>query len=506
MGAFTNLGLPVEAVEQTPVQFGEWLPDLPTRNNPGAIEALNVLPVEGCYVPFCALLPISGASVPDTVRGASSVFTEDGIVRTYAGTLNGIYAGSGSFTNVYTTAPLLNDYAWQFIQNEEVVVAIHPQVSPVFATADVIEAFTDVGGDPPTASCGARINQFLVLGNITVDPDDSDLSFPTRIRWSGFNNIDAPWVSDPATQADFQDMPADGGAVIAIIGGPQRGYVMQARGINRLTYVGLPTVFDIDAVEDKRGPLSRDSVIVQGAYAYFPAEDGFFRFNGVSTEPIGDGKVNRYFQRRLAFSSRSRIVGAVDTINGCVMWAFPTDTSGNLSELIIYSYRENRWSHSIQTLEYLFSSGVSATVLDDLTGDLDTDYSASFDDVSLRGGRSYPAAFDINHTYGLFNGSNMAAVIDSGEYEGPNGRRVFINAVRPNIDVAVPLVTVQIATREQLIGDELTFSAAMGQELTGECPIIADGRFVRGRMNVPAGTTWRHATGLDLMRKAGGKV
>lgn len=506
MGAFLNLGLSPEQIASVPVEFGEWLPDLPERNNPGAVEALNVLPAEGCYTPLPAFAPISGATVPSTVRGAASFATEDGIVKTYAGTLDGIYGGSGTFLYLSVAGPLLNDYAWQFIRNEDVVVAIHPQVAPVSADADTITSFFPVGGTPPTASCGGRINQFLVLGNLTTDPDDGGDAFPSRIRWSGFNNIDLPWISDPATQADFQDMPAAAGAVIAIIGGSQRGYVLQERGISRLTYAGLPDVFDIDTIEDRRGPLSRDSVVVQGAFAYFPAEDGFFRFDGVSTSPIGDGKVNRYFQKKLVYSSRSRIVGAVDSINGCIMWAFPTDINGSLGEVIIYSYRENRWTHSVQTLEYLFSSGVSAAVLDEMVGDLDTDYTTSFDDASLRGERSYPAAFDINHNYGLFNGPSMAAVLDTGEYEGPDSRRVFVAGVRPNVDVTAPVVTAQIALREQLSGGPLAFTAAMGQELTGECPIVADGRFIRARINIPAGAAWRHATGVDLLRKAGGKV
>lgn len=488
-----------------PVAFGEWLPDLPARNNPGALEALNVIPSEGCYTPFATFGAIDGATVPEAVRGAASIFTESDIVRTYAGTLNGIYAGTTSFTNVYASPPLYNDYAWQFVQVGEQVVAIHSQVIPVAAPSNSITAFTVVGGSPPMAGCGAHVNEFLMLGNLLVDPDDGGDAFPSRIRWGGFNNIDAPWVSDPATQSDFQDMPSEGGAVIAIVGRRSYANVYQSRSISRASYVGLPTVFDIETVEHQRGALARDAVVSIGALDFFPAEDGFYIFNGINTSPIGNNKVDRYFLKQLAYSARSRMVGAVDFANSCIVWAFPTDSSGNLNELIIYSYRENRWTHSIQTLEYLFTSGVSSAVLDDLLGDLDLDYPISFDDSSYRGGRPFLTAFNLNHNYGLFNGAAMAATIDTGEYEGPEGRRIFVNCVRPDVDMPFPTATIQVAQRDQLIGDPLNFTAAVAQEASGECPIMAEARLLRFRMSLPAGAAWRHATGVDVMRKATGK-
>ena len=261
-----------------------------------------------------------------------------------------------------------------------------------------------------------------MLGDIRQDPDDGNGVFPARVRWGGFNNIDLPWVSNPATQADFQDMPAEGGPVVSIMG-REVGTIYQARMISRASYRGPPAIFDIVPVEDKRGSIARDAVVDIGAYQFFIAEDGFFLWNGTNATPIGDGRVNRYFFSKLAYAKRSRIVGAVDYVNGCVMWAFPTDSTGALTEIIIYSYRENKWSHSIQVLEYLFSSALSNVTVEELTLPIEQ-YVDTFDsDIYRLGGRARLAAFSSVHAYGLFNGAPMAATLDTGEYSGPNGSR-----------------------------------------------------------------------------------
>lgn len=495
-----------DAVEKTEIPFGEWLPDRPALNNPGAVEALNVIPADGSYAPFPQHTPGGfNETLLDPCRGAAAVILDTNAVQLYVGTVNMLLTriGGTSFGAIVTGA-FTEDFAWQFIRVNEQMVCMHQDYPPWRHVVGTTTPVTPVGGTPPRAACGAQVSNFLMLGNLLQDPDDGNGLFPARVRWGGFNNIDAPWISDPATQADFQDMPADGGPVIAIAG-RETGAIFQARRISRATYRGLPTVFDIVFVENKRGAIARDSVIDIGQFQFFIAEDGFFLWNGTNSTPIGDGKVNTYFFNKLQWAQRSRIAGAHDPVNGCVMWAFPTDNSGMLSEIMIYSYRENRWSHSIQLLEYLFGSAASNVTLEELTAPLES-YTFSFDDPSLRqGARVRLAAFNQLNTYGLFNGSPMAATLDTGEYSAPNHRRVFINAIRPVVDVAVPNVTAQAALRDQMIGDVLVFEPPVAQELDGSCPVLADARYMRFRANIPAGAAWTHAVGVEIARKGGGQ-
>lgn len=493
------------STEKSIIEFGEWLPDFPENNNPGAIEALNVIPDEGCYVPLKQLAGVAGLTLPAPARGAATFFDRNGSPQLFAGTGGGLYQRQGStFANRYNTAlALYDDFLWQFVQFGSNIVALHPQVLPLAGEVGGLTAFSPLGGNPPIAACGARVGDFLVLGNLNNEADPDGPRQPQRIRWGGFNNIDAPWISDPATQADFNDMPSEGGAVMAITGRNQ-GTVFQERCISVMRYAGLPSTFDIDTPEQQRGAISTGCIVGVGAFVFGIANDGFFVWNGTNTTPIGDNKVNRYFFNRLNYGARQRIVGAVDFINKCIVWAFPTGGGTALDELIIYSYKENKFTHSVQTIEYLVSSAKLDTSIDDLLGNLDTDYPVSFDDGIYRGGRPFLAAFSTAHNYGAYTGLPMAATIDTGEFGGPYGTRIFTSNSRPIINLSANVATVKCAKRDQLLGDAVVFDAAVAQEITGECPILADARYMRFRVEVPAGATWQHARGIEITRKATG--
>lgn len=504
---FARLGFTPSAVENTPIPFGEWLPDLPEVNNPGAVEALNVIPSEQCYVPFKDLALQPGLTLPSAARGGVMIFDRAGSPQLFIGTPTGIYQRVGSaFVQVYTPAmPLYDGYKWQFVQFGWSLVALHPQVSPQVADVGGVVSFSPLGGTPPIARCASRVGDFVVLGNLDNENDPDSPRQPQRIRWSAFNNIESPWVTDPATQADFNDMPVEGGAVMNITG-REYGTIFQERSISRMSYVGLPTVFDIETVEEERGAIATGSVVDIGAYVYFIAEDGFHVWNGTNATPIGDNKVNRYFFTRLNYAARDRIVGAVDYVNKCIVWAFPVGSSTDLTELIIYSYKENRFTHALKAVDHIMNGYSLDASLDDMFLNLDTQYPISFDDGSFAGGRPYLAGIETaTHAFGLFNGSNMAATIDTAEFTGPSGNRVFVNSVRPLVDTPTPSTTVQIAKRDQLMGEALVFDTAIAQEITGECPVLDDARYMRFRIAVAAGVVWNQAMGIEVWRKATGR-
>lgn len=490
-----------DTLERAEVPFGEWLPDQAELNNPGAVEALNVIPGENCYVPFPQLELDGSKNVHIPVYGAAGVINADDIVQLFIGSTTGVITLDIGSNLPLVTANVSNQ-PWQFIRVNDVMVILHEDVFPYYVPFDTYPA-TLIGGSPPRAVCGAQVDDFLMLGNLLDDPDDSHGSFPSRVRWGGFNNINEPWVSDPATQADFQDLRSAWGPVRAIAGGTQ-GTIFQERAISVASYRGPPNIFDITLVEESRGAISRDCIIPVGPYKFFIAEDGFYYWNGTNSVPIGDNRVNRYFFKRLQYSERSRICGGVDFERGCVMWAFPIDTTGVLGEVIVYSFRENKWSHSIQMLEYLFNSSASNTTVDDMTGS-EEGYSGSPEDpIYNSGGRSKLSAYDTAHNYGLFTGLPMAAAFDTAESTAPNGRRIFVTGVRPLIDLAVPVATVQLGVRDQMIGQPLVYTDAAVQEIDGQCSILGDARYMRFRVNVPAGVPWNHATGVEVLRKAVG--
>lgn len=503
MSKFLALAQAPDPVDDALVPFGEWLPDMPEQDNAGAVEALNVLPGEGGYVPLPSLA-LTAALLPVAAKVATRFFTKGGSAVLYAGTADGVYERqAGAMVQVFTATPTLyGDFIWNFVQFGDFIVSLYPEVAPQVGNVGGGLPLTPLGGSPPTAACGGRIGDFLFLGDL----GDVDGSQPQRVRWSGFDNIEAPWISDPATQADFQDMPAEGGRVVAVTG-REFGSIFQERCISRVSYVGLPTVFDIETVEVVRGAISLGSVVDLGSVVLFIAEDGFFVWNGVNSTAIADNKINRYFRERLDWKKRNRIVSAVDHANKCIAWAFPViGESGSLCEVIFFSYKENHFSHAILDLECLVGGTQFGVSLDELTGDLDTDYPTSFDDSAYSDGRSVLSAFDMSHTLGLFNGPNMAATLETGESTGPKARRVFINGVKPIVDVSAPACLVSVGCRDQFEGEAIVYTAPESQEITGVCPVMADARYVRFKLDIPYGITWKHARGVQPFRKAAGLV
>jgi hypothetical protein len=493
-------------VETVDIPLGEWLPDLPNVNNPGALEALNVISLNGVYAPFLQHEAQVNGALPDTCKGAASVTLTSGVTQLYAGTVNGLYTRlAGSPFVLLQPEAVSQDYLWQFIQFKTLMVALHQDIFPLKAVVGSTAAPANVGGTPPRAACGAMCGDFLVLGNLLDDPDDGHAVAPNRIRWSGIKNIDANWVTDNTTQADYNDMPPEGGAVVAISGRTTMT-IFQERKISFGRYVNLPSVWDIETVEEDVGCLARDSVVSYGAYKFFIANDGFRVWSGTNSQPIGNGKVDKYFFNRLKYGRRGRIVGAVDSVNNCIVWAFPTGSDGTLNEVIIYSIHDNRWSHSIHTLEYLLSSAVSTTSTEDLLGFTD-DYPTSYvDDPSfVAGGRRMLASFNLLHNYGLYTGLPMAATLDTAEFGGPTNNRVLANLARPMTDLNQPIATIQPLTRSELEGESLIPGVAVQQEIDGNCPILTEGRYVRFRTNIPADASWSYMRGVSVERKAGGK-
>lgn len=501
MSALGRLGLQPTPFEPATVEFGEWLPDFMNLNNPGAVEALNVIPRASGYVPYMSLAPVAGLVLPEVCRGAVTLTTRALDTRLYVGTVAALYVREGAtFRSMWTSVINLNPaFLWQFVRYNDYLIALHPQAWPQLTDTSASVDFTDVGGLPPKAKVGAKIGEQLVLGNLE---ERDGTAQPQRIRWSGYGNIQLPWDSDPATQADFNDMPADGGEVMGITG-REFGTVFQEKIISRMTYVGLPKVFDIETVEQARGALCSGGIVNNGAVVYYIANDGFFIWDGVSSRPIGTDRVNKYFRDRLNYGARARIVGTLDSDNECVQWAFPVGTSTTLTEILIYSYSNNRWAHAYVSVEYLVPSGQRIISLDDLLDPLES-YTVSFDDPSYTEGRPTLAGFNTGHAYGSFTGPSLEATMDTAEATAPAGRRVEVSNARPLVDITESVVAVRTLKRDQLIGGDVELGPYIQQELTGECPILDEARYMRFRCNIPAGASWTHAQGVEVMRRVGG--
>jgi hypothetical protein len=307
-------------------------------------------------------------------------------------------------------------------------------------------------------------------------------------------------------QSDFNQMP-EGGSVQAITGavGGADGAVFMDSSIWRVQYEGPPTVFGFYQVDKSRGTPATNSVVNIGSNAFFLSDDGFYMFDGTNSVPIGANKVDKTFYADLDQAYFYRVVGAADPINKLVIWAYPGSghIGGNPNRLIMYNWALGRWSYSdgitCETIYKDLTSGTTLEGLDALGYTLDT-LPISLDSRSWTGGRLVLSAFDTSHRLCRFAGSNLAATLETGEFNG-SGTRAFVNGFRPIVDGGT--ITGSIKYRD-LPTASLTETTDNSVDADGAIHHRISARYARAQVNIAAGGTWTHAQGIEpLIAKEG---
>lgn len=534
--------------------LGPWQPDAPELAA-GSTEAKNVIPGEAdSYRPLPALASVSGAALDARCQGGKAMVDAEGNVRLFAGDVTKLYRRIGdTFVDASGeayTVPM--EEQWAFEHWEDKVIAVNignvPQVASLetgnFAPIGYDTSDPDVDDNEPQPPRARHIlhdrgPRHLILGNLW---DHADGWVPRRVRWSGALDYNR-WGDQVAFQAGYQDMPEAGGAVQGLVGAPYPT-VFQERMIRRMSYIGGELTYGFDTLETGVGALLGGSAIVSwGSRTFFWGEDGAYMWQGQTAEPIGNKQVDRWFRSRLNYGQRALSCGAFDPRNRLVIWAIPTGEFSGTSipspdTLVIFSLREGRWSWGEQAVEYLLSvpdRGYTLEELDqfglldavpgldglDAFGSLeDLDDFGSLDDLDglapdviawsldskvYQGGSITIGAFDTAHAIGTFRGPNMAATIDTAERQAAAGQRMFVNAVRPLVDLTSGSMTAAMGMRSQTLGDALTFGADSAVNVAGYCPVRASGRYGRARVSIAAGAAWTHAQGVEVTMRAEGR-
>lgn len=493
------------------VKFGPWLPDLPDYENPGSTEALNVLPrTENSYGPLAGLSAATGA-MTNRPQGAGAFRDSDGNVHTFAADASDLFKLDGTTwdeisktTGAYT---IPTDGVVNFVQYGNRVISLlglaDPLQSYVMGTSS---AFADLAAAAPRARYGAVIRNHVMVGN-TYDSGDGNV--PNRVWWCAIDDpTDWPTIGTAdaaAKQSDYQDLPS-GGWVQAIIGaiGGVDGAVFMEKAIYRVQYEGPPTIYGFYEVERDRGTPAPNSVVAVGNIAFYLAEDGFYAFNGTQSSPIGAQKVDKTFFADVDQSYFHRIYGAGDPINKMVFWAYPGtgNTGGRPNKGLVYNWETGWWSRFEVDSEILLRDLSVGYSLDDLDafGDLDS-LPFSLDSRVWTGGRLVLSAFDTNKKLARFAGSNLAATIDTTELGG--SARIYCNCVRPQSDAPLSNMTVAMKYRQQP-GEALTTTSAASIDGDGQAHFRVNGRYLRARLNIAAGASWSHATGVNADVMEGG--
>lgn len=482
--------------QSTTIPYGEWLPDLPDFGNPGMTVATNVIPDRFSYQPMKSLSAYSTSALSARCRGFAGAVGAGHATYLYAGddtSLNQMVAGTLTDVSKSGGYSLASDSDWEFAQFGETFVATGYD-DAVQSITPGASNFADMitSTNKPKARHVGVVGQFLVLGHTN---DSTDGVKRSRVWWSAIRD-QTDFDPDSATQCDYEDLK-EGGDVQRIIGGVEYGLVFCERAIFRMTYAGPPLVFRFDPVDRKRGTPLPGSVVSLGRNVFYISDEGFYMTDGVSSQAIGENKVDNEFWDQFDLSNRTRLTAAIDPLNKLIVWAFPGTGSSNgvPNKLFMYHWAENRWSSAdvdLQCLGNALSLGVTLEELGALYPDLET-VPFSLDALSWTGGDRVLAAFNTSHQYSLFTGSNLTATLETGKIQFAQNRRSVTTKARPLVDGGT--VTVQIAGTEQL-SDTETFDSAASEDGIGEMSVRADGRYHKARTTITG--TWTHAQGIEL--------
>lgn len=477
------------------IKFGEYLPDLPYYQNPGLVEALNALPIDGSYKDFLEILPVDD-QLTERPQGAYCAIDDAGDPEIYVGTETMLLEKTGtSWTDrspsPYSTASI--GY-WRFVQFDSLVIATNFSEEIQSKTVGASANFDDlaVTGTAPKARQLGVVNRFVVAGDTE---DSTNGAVPYRIQWPAIDDpTDWPTIGTAdarAKQSGEQFLDASYGAVTAIAGGQFFGLIFQQRAVTRMTYVGGDVVFQFETIDKQRGCWAPQSMMQVGNRVYFLASDGWYMTDGQQVVPIGNGKVDKTFYSNFDQTYRERVTVSLDLVSKVIYWAYPSPsaTEGEPDQLICYNFIENRWGRSAQPVQFIFSSftqGYTLEQLDALFSSID-DMTISLDSSFWAGGIPVVMGFSGN-TLGTFSGSSLDARFETGEIEVEPPGFVYINGVKPLLTGNPSSVTVSVSIRASQDNAARAFGTPTSRtSRTGVCDFRAHGRYASARIDIEGG-------------------
>lgn len=261
-----------------------------------------------------------------------------------------------------------NGNTWETVEfNGDLIASNNTDNIKKLSLTSTSDFFTDLTDFK--AKTIASVKNFLVAGNI----DDVDGRATYKVRWSALAN-GTDWTTSAQTQSGFQNI-ASGGDIVKIVGG-EFGLIFMENSIYRMTYVGSPLIFQFDQVEINRGCAIQQSVVKSGKAVYFFDSDGLYATSGTGqSTPIGYGKINKWFWDLYDPSGHMQSLSIKDEI----YWSF-TGKDGK-RYILVYNESLNEFTTLMFPHSIIGDVITPTRTIDQLTGNLDTDYTTSFDNL-----------------------------------------------------------------------------------------------------------------------------
>lgn len=491
----------------TLVPFGNFKPDLPAKNNPGALLAKNVFPFgPNSYKPVRELVSLSDA-LARQCRGSYWAI-QGGVKYNFAADAENLYLfdNTGSWDDVSKPATVYTGNYWEFIKFLDRVIATDGGSGPLqYFDMGTSATFDDLPGSPPIARAIAVVRDFVVLGNYQYGSEIE----PGGFAWSGFNNTEL-WTASLATQCGRRPSRGEGGDVQRIIGGSE-GLAFREGAILLMRYVGSPNIWQWDDVTTLHGTPAPRSVCWSGDKAWYYSQEGFQQIDRRTRQitPIGHDAVDEWFKTEVAPAEIVNVISACDRLRNIVWWAFRTTSSSvPFNRVLVYNYANSRWAYAEIEVEF-FGEFVSAgynldTIGAILGGDIDS-ASINVDSELYSGGALSFIGFDPDHVAGNFGGDALVAEIDTGEFSpGSDRKRAYVSGVVPQVE-GNSSTTIQVApvTRNLLTANPVQGSYQNVNQSTAQADMRVNARYMRYRVKIAGG--FDHATGVELVTKMRGR-
>ena len=476
------------------IKFSEWIPDAADFGNPGSITIKNALPALNSYQPIGQLTSTTNA-LSARPRGAIEAVDSANNTFQYAGdaaTLNVLSGSTWNDVSIIGGYSTGTEECWEFVRWKEKILATNFTDNPQQITFGGVN-FSDL-----TTALRFRhiavVRDFIVSGNTF---DSTDGTVRDRVRWSAIND-ETDWTVSPTTLSDFRNLKS-GGGIQRIIGG-EFGVICSERSTWRMTFVGSPTVFQIDEVIPGVGSLAPGGVVALGDTVYFMSENGFVALRGGSSpEFIGAGRVDKFFRNDVDENNFDRISSVADPKSGRIFWAYPGsgNTAGTPNKIIIYDRTLNKWGYIEQDVELLWRSGGVATTLeglDSVSASIDA-LMPSLDDPQWKGGAPLLSAFDSSFKNASFSGAPMTANLQTKEIQIFEGSRTRLNSFSTLIDGGSVIANVGSRNRQT---DAFSFGPALIQRSSGRFPSRSNAIF--HRFDLTVSDNWKDAIGIQIDR------
>lgn len=328
------------------IPLGEYRPDLPDFQNPGATEALNAFP------DFTSYRRIPGQNALDNATGAPAAavigafYSEQqpasleaaGTQWMYAGTVAKLYRYAAAIAPAAwadVTRVAGGDYTagrWRFVKFGARVIGVDGSGAPQSFLEGTDTDFSALAGSPPS---GAQVVS-VVRDFVNMAP------LSNTQHWSA---IDDPedWTPSATTQSDTQTIP-EGGFITGLASG-EYGVTFMENAIYRQTYIGSPLIFQFDKITSNVGMRLDTSLAQFENICFFHSGDAFYMLvGGQQLIPIGEGKVDRFFRDEFPGNVTPAYIksACVDTVRK--LYCVHYQNADGDARLLFYHWPSQRWS------------------------------------------------------------------------------------------------------------------------------------------------------------------